>query len=65
MKQLLLLLHTVLFRKFAGPAAIAGNVGKWQEENPKLSYLAASCGGLPFCRLTVLKDEGTSRRRCA
>jgi hypothetical protein len=36
--KLMRLIYMVLFRGFAGPSAICGTVGKWQEENPNMGY---------------------------
>lgn len=32
------LIFVVLFRAFAGPAAIGGGEGKWQDTNPNMSH---------------------------
>lgn len=36
--KLIRLLRVVLFGRFAGAAAIGGNIGKWQETNPNCGY---------------------------
>ena len=36
--KLMRLVYAVLFRKFAGPAAIAGSSGPHQETNPNIKY---------------------------
>ena len=36
--KLMRLIQAVLFRKFAGPAEIAGSSGPFQETNPNVKY---------------------------
>ena len=36
--NLIRLIYTVLFRRFAGPTAIAGSSGPHQEQNPNIKY---------------------------
>jgi hypothetical protein len=31
-------IYAVLFRAFAGPAAIGGGEGKWEDTNPNMSH---------------------------
>jgi hypothetical protein len=38
MIKLVRLLYVLLFRPFAGPAAIGGGDGKWQDTNPNMSH---------------------------
>lgn len=32
------IVYSILFRRFAGPRAIAGSSGPWQETNPNMQY---------------------------
>jgi len=32
------LMYALLFRGFAGPEAIAGSSGPWEEDNPNMAY---------------------------